>query len=233
MLTMYTRHRVIASWLPNLAMLLLLGIAIPAQAAIINPSFENPGGSEAVGPDGWTKSTTSGFAAARSGAASDGSLSMYLYKLNSATVTAGEYGSYSQSVDLTGIDLVLFDVYMTHPPCCQAWPSQLEASVYVGNDKLWSANSITSGWELDHSIDTSLYSGFRNLEFRLEALGTESSGSSHFRVDHLRAVPEPGSGWLLGIGLMGLATRRWQRVGRIDRLPAEFSGEIKRVEAVS
>jgi len=172
---------------------------------IVNPSFEDS-------TTGWSISTSSpGFGSNLStNFETDGLHSYRIFSQTTGTYAGGESRSLSQSVDLTGIDQILFDVTLTGAPVGFTWKSFIEAAFYIDATQEWGSQSI--GSVNDISIDTSALSGVHTIEFMLQATGAGSmSGySNHFYFDNLRTapIPEPSTALLLALGLVGLSARR-------------------------
>lgn len=199
--------------------LLALG-ATSASATIINPGFES-------GLTGWTTGGVGAFSRSTTAApVSEGAISARIFNFNGSTVTAGEFGEIRQSVDLTGLNSVLFDLAAQYNGSGNVWnPAQFRAAATI--DGLEVLTFSSTGTFLDQALDVSALTGFHDVGFRLTALqtvvGTGATGSGavthQIRIDNLRidppdvpvSIPEPGALIIFGIGLAGLGYVRRKR----------------------
>jgi len=205
------------------ALVLVVGVAAPLAASaspIANPSFEIYG--DAFDElDGWTSGGSGPFSVDHStfavnGLPTDGTATGF--KAGGGGLAAGEYGSASQVVDLTGIDTITFDASLDQFASGTEqddWTPVLEAGFVANGVYLWTA--YDDGSYIDQTADVSFLTGAHTIEFRLRAVtGTGAYAASDWlQFDNLRvteAVPEPSTALLLATTLAGLAAAR--RSGR-------------------
>lgn len=193
--------------------------ATSASAAIINPGFES-------GLTGWTAGGVSTFSKGITSPVSEGALSARIFNFNGSTVTAGQFGEIRQSVDLTGLNAILFDIATRYNGTGNVWnPAQFRAAATI--DGLEVLTFSSTGTFLDQALDVSALSGFHDVGFRLTALqtvvgtGTVGPGAvtHQIRIDNLRidppevevSIPAPGAVLIFGLGLAGLGYARRRR----------------------
>lgn len=181
-----------------------------ASAAIINPGFED-------GFTGWTVTTDPNFVAGIDSPISEGSSAARLYNSNGNghTVTPNSYAQLLQSIDMSGVDAIRFDIRTNYNGTGGVWnDTRFRVSVLIdGSEQL---SYTTSGTFLNQEIDVSSLSGSHSLAFRLTSLttttGTGSGGSGvvthQVLVDNIVAVPEPSTYLLSGVCGLGLVFRR-------------------------
>ncbi len=170
-----------------------------ASAEIVNPSFENsPDGKSLTG---WSFSSAGLFSGDQDGEfVTQGAWNGRIYTRCSGGVScptsfsAGEFGSFTQTIDLSLVDLLLVDLNTRQSGSSGvgSWDGRFEASVLIDSTPIWS--STTGGSFFDLDFDTSLLAGLHDLEFRVEALVDVGSAgeSNHFNFDNLRILPVPG-----------------------------------------
>lgn len=163
------------------------------QAKIANPGFESARSWYSVPryacyPFYWSRSTTRpGFALGTTEAwNSEGNRSARIYGCYNQAVTAGDYMSFYQTVDLTGISSIVFDVKLAAFP----WGlfKDFEAALLVEDQVLWSRTD--DGSYKDVKVDVSRFSGRCRIELRCTAqVSTVRLGASYHTLwDNLRTV---------------------------------------------
>ncbi|MDB4722949.1 PEP-CTERM sorting domain-containing protein, partial [Akkermansiaceae bacterium] len=175
-----------------------------ANAAIVNGTFDD-------GLTGWTTTGASGFSAGTN-TFPGGNTGARIFNSNTQTVGPNEFREFSQTVDLTAITTLSFDISTRYNGFGNAWDaSRFVASVTIdGVDQI---TFSTTDVQLGVEIDVSSLSGDHDLGFRLTSLmttvGTGSGVVTHqFVFDNVTAVPEPSSALLLGFGALSFAARR-------------------------
>jgi hypothetical protein len=173
-----------------LAMLLCASLC---QAKIANPGFENahsyfyvPRGSYPP-YDWWPTVNRPGFALGTTdGWSSEGVRSARIYGCYNQAVAAGDYMSFFQIADLTGISTIVFDAKLAAFP----WGlfKNFEAALLVQNQVVWSQTE--DGFYKDVQVDVSRFSGWCRIELRCQALVTTPAldASYHALWDNLRTV---------------------------------------------
>jgi len=163
------------------------------QAKIANPGFENARSKfslpyYACYPYSWSRTATRpGFALGTTEDwNSEGNRSARIYGCYNQAVAAGDYMSFYQSADLTGISSIVFDVKLAAFP----WGlfKDFEAALLVEDQVLWSRTD--DGSYKDVQVDVSRFSGWCRIELRCQALvSTVRLGASYHALwDNLRAV---------------------------------------------
>lgn len=178
-----------------------------AEAAITDPSFEGSGG--------WVADNNGAFTAERydtmsvNGLPTDGTQYGRIYSIYQSSFVAGQFGEFSQEVDLTGVSTLIFDAALDSFDGSEqnAWNTQFEATFRIGSDTEWSAN--THGEFDDVTIDVSGLTGLHTIAFRNTALTDGYARASNwFMFDNLRTsanpVPLPAGLLLMLPGLVGL-----------------------------
>jgi len=195
----------------SFTILFYLANATTANAAIINPSFED-------GLTGWsaTKVGTSWGYGSTSSLATDGSKSVRMYSTTTCanagcggnSFSSGDYIGLSQSFDFTGITEIQFDATLTGSGIgATSHQSFIQTAAYIGNTLVWS--EVNRAQYLNIAIDTSLFSGLQMLEFRVEAIGSGVDyQSDHIYLDNIRtneinAVPIPAAVFMFAPALLG------------------------------
>jgi len=188
-----------------------------------------PGGLE-FPPEFWVSDGSSSFVAAFS---SEYEGTVYYYNV-------GDYGSFSQTVDWTGVDTLKFDY-------CTLGMGELRASVRIGGREVWSAQARFGLYDthLDVTIDVSGFRGYQVLELRTEATESGRFDSIVF-YDNLRTYGSGGyvpSGSIVSapislddddtwdIALFNAATPAGTRL-TVDVLPATGSSPIRGCENI-
>ncbi len=136
-----------------------------------------PGGLE-FPPELWVSDGSSSFLAVFPSEDLEGTV-FYYYDV-------GDYGSFSQTVDWTGVDTLKFDY-------CTLGMGELRAKVGIGGREVWSAQARFGLYDthLDVTIDVSGFSGSQVLELRTEATESGSFDSLVF-YDNLRTYGSGG-----------------------------------------
>ena len=185
------------------------------NASVINPSFED-------GLTGWNITKSGNFGNSTTGKVTDGERRMFMWSLTTCALSgcglrsfsSGDYISLSQSLDMSSVDSITFDIELD-PTGSSNYQSFMEAAVYIDSIEVWSSQA--GGMHQDVSIDTILLTGIHALDFRIQAIGSGSdTQSDHLYIDNIRVnpasvVPVPAAFWLFGsglIGLIGLARRK-------------------------
>ena len=204
----------------------MLGFAGGAAAGPIeNPSFDDGGrvwfptraepipgwtlNADTIGYNGYITSGTTRVVP------TEGRQHAYLYNLVTSTSTvrrfpAGSFISLSQVVDFSDVTALVFDAHLIAPPT-DVWNPGFVAGLYVDGAPIWTSQTI--GAYLDEVVDTTLLTGLHTLEMRLGTdVGVSSwNNSNHFYLDDLRAIPEPSTGLMVGLGLLYACAVRHRR----------------------
>jgi hypothetical protein len=117
-------------------------------------------------------------------------------------VTAGEYLSVYQPVDLTEQTEVLFDTMLFSPV---DWNNFVEAQFAVDNVVLWTEDA--AGTYLDKSVDISGLTGIHNIELRMMVVESGAFDSQWILWDNVRIIPEPTT-LILILGSLPLLRKR-------------------------
>ncbi|MBN2129952.1 MAG: hypothetical protein JW741_10665 [Sedimentisphaerales bacterium] len=180
----------------GIAILALLLCASVCRADIANPGFERARSKyslpyDACYPYSWSRTATRpGFALGTTEDwNSEGLRSARIYGCYNQAVSAGDYMSFYQTVDLTGIRTLVFDAKLAAYP----WGlfKNFEAVLLVEDRVVWSQTE--DGYYKDVQVDVSRFSGWCRIELRCQALVSASrlDASYHALWDHLRAVEGP------------------------------------------
>jgi hypothetical protein len=175
--------------------LLLVAASAPerAFAAISNPSFEDDGEifnfTSTRFPLGWGGVLGAGGLRGKTATfgMTDGAFAAQLY----ISVTGASPGSspvrLTQSLDLTGIDVIAFDAQLLAE---SGWNPLVVASFRIDGALQWSRTA--NGFYQDQSIDTSALTGVHEIEFRLSTTDSgPGTGGHNFFIDHLREIAPP------------------------------------------
>ncbi len=163
-----------------------------SASPIVNPSFEDgPAGLPTV-PTGWSHNDSAYFSGwVANSPFTHGTHYYRLWSIATMSCPVGAYESISQSVDLTEVYEILFDVYLAS--------SRHKAVFLVDGVPYWTKAS--SGTYLDQLINVSALSGFHTIELRQECIVAESdSQSTKTKWDNLRTIglyadyPNPADG---------------------------------------
>lgn len=153
---------------------------------IIDADFEAGSSSWAVGQTsasgGGTHHHTTASAFVTSG---DASTYFYTFNNSPTTIPAGARRSYTQSVDLTGIDQIIFDAKKRNG-------THIEQRVLIDGTPVWS--NATVGEFLNQVIDVSALSGVHVLELDMNVTVSGSNYASEWvHFDNLRVNTLPSS----------------------------------------
>jgi hypothetical protein len=186
-----------------ITVLLVLCFADKSVGVIVNPGFEfehdglMPNGvstsftSSWGMPDDWSWSNSGSVNAhGTTSWSSEGDWSLYVF-ISSASHSPGDYIEFNQSVDLTDVTEIIFDV-------------RLEGGEYsnsyfaIDSEKLWLSNEAGT---LEVTLNTSDFSGVHEIKLGVEVFQSfDSTADGWTYFDNLRAVPEPGTVFLLSLG---------------------------------
>lgn len=196
-------------------------LASGASAAIVNPSFEDS--PDGTGLTGWSFLSAGLFSGDQDAEfVTQGAWNGRIFSRCAGDVScstsfsAGEFGSFTQTIDLSQVDSLRVDLNTRQSGVAGvgSWDGRFEASVLIDSTSIWSSTTAASLFDLN--FDTSLLAGLHDLEFRVEVLVDVGSAgaSNHFNFDNLRtlSVPEPSTAMLMALGLGVVALRR--RPGR-------------------
>jgi hypothetical protein len=115
----------------------------------------------------------------------DGAQSAAMFNRIGKTVAPGNYQSFNQYVDLTGVGSIEFDVCLTARP--EGTFAHFEASFRVDGVPLWS--SRTHGVHRDQRVDVSKLAGWHRLEIRSTAVEAGTFMTAYWTEwDNLRMV---------------------------------------------
>jgi hypothetical protein len=188
--------------------LILLCYVNTSAVLITNPSFEDSwnGWSHNDNPAFYKHVSTSNFH-------TDGSFGLRLASSKWVPYSSGDYESFYQTVDLTGIAEVLFDVRLSAKWWCHPGTFEhFEGVFLVDGTPYWTQTS--GGTYLDQSVNVSALSGNHNIELRIEALDNYCSWGVKYLAewDNMRTipVPEPTMVALLGFGSLVLIRKKRQ-----------------------
>ncbi|MFI5216008.1 MAG: hypothetical protein ACHQ3O_05640, partial [Candidatus Limnocylindria bacterium] len=171
----------------------LLGLAIPGGAAaeIANPSFEADGANffftTTRFPIGWGGAPGGGGhkgQVAFGVGDTDGTYAADLFVAASGAAPGADQfpARLTQSVDLTGVDVLAFDARLLAEI---GWNPLVVADFRIDGVVQWSRT--VGGVFLDQAIDVSALSGVHVIEFRLTANASGPSTAGHnFFIDNLR-----------------------------------------------
>jgi hypothetical protein len=188
------------------------GILLTASASgnIINPSFEDdPAPQDWITPTGWSLHDSDDFGEGTDTSfATDGINNYRFWSFVYEGCSAGSYESIYQTVNLTGITKILFDVRLS----CHFYGNpckfqDYKAEFLVDGTPYWTQTA--EGTYLNQSIDISALSGLHTIELRQECVKNETYDPSCWTEwDNLRAIPEPATICLLGLGVLGLLRQK-------------------------
>ncbi len=156
----------------------------PISGRITNPSFEG------ASLSGWTVTTSTAQMAVRStntaGFApmpSQGTHYAGFNTFHNTVRTAGDFARLTQSVNLTGAGVLIFDALLDAPPGL-TWGGNVRAEVRIDGVTVWSATAERAF--LDRTVDVSGYTGVHTLELREEVIVTGSFNAQWVYFDNLR-----------------------------------------------
>jgi len=174
------------------AVLTILTCVTLCQAQIRNPGFESAWSKyslpyNACYPHSWSRSTPRpGFALGTTEDwSSEGARAARIYGCWGQVVTAGDYMSFHQDVDLTGIGGIVFDARLAAFPWGQF--KDFEAALLVEGQVLWSGTA--HGEYRAVKVDMSRFSGRCRVELRCTALVSTILDTSCWVLwDNLEAI---------------------------------------------
>jgi len=188
-----------SQWSTNARGIVVLAVLLCAslcQANIANPSFEKaysyfyaPFGS--YPPENWKMTPgRPGFALGTTkNWSSDGVQSARIYGCYNQAVAEGDYMSFYQIADLTGISKIVFDARLAAFP----WGlfKDFQAVLLVQDQVVWSQTQ--DGSYKDVQVDVSGFSGWCRIELRCQSLVSTPrlDASYHVLWDNLRTVEGP------------------------------------------
>ena len=156
----------------------------PISGRITNPSFE--GGSLS----GWASSVSTAQMAVRStntaGAPPMPTQGTYYAGFNTfhnTARTAGDFARLTQSIDLTGASVLLFDALLDAPPGL-TWSGNVRAEVRIDGVTVWSATEERT--YLDRTVDVSGYTGVHVVELREQVIVSGTYHAQWVYFDNLR-----------------------------------------------
>ncbi len=155
-----------AGWL---AVGLVLVVSNVCAAAIANPSFEVLRGSPTRWlPQSWSNwDHASFYSLCTSQWATDGIRSAWMYSRIGKTFQPGNYQSFDQLVDLTGIAAIVFDVKLMAQPSAYTF-EHFEAQFLVDGTPLWTQRE--GGVYLNQQAKVAGMASYHRIEIRLQAL---------------------------------------------------------------
>jgi hypothetical protein len=177
------------------AVLSWLAVPSGAAAVIANPSFEADGESffftTTRFPIGWSGAPGGGGHKGQVTIVgnTDGTYSADLFVAASGAAPGADQFPVrlTQSVDLTGVDVIAFDVDLTPEV---GWNPLVVADFRIDGVVEWSRTA--GGVYLDQVVDVSALSGVHEIELRLTAHDSGPGTAGHnFFVDNLRDTPPP------------------------------------------
>ncbi len=199
----------------TLVVIMVLCCTIQSYGIIINHSFEfehddiMPNGvSTSVYsywgmPDAWpwrNSGYTNGHGTS-SDWSSDGDWALYVFASDGGNHYVGDYIEFYQSVDLTGMTELLFDVRLLFDG------KYTNSYLSIDSQKLWIRNQ--KGALYDVSVDISSFSGIREIELGVEVFqpfGSGADGLTYF--DNIRLIPEPSTILLFTLGAFFLRRKK-------------------------
>jgi len=175
-----------AGWL---AVGIILALSSVCAAAIQNPSFETyylgmPWPRQL--PQSWAHSDHASFNSYCTNLwATDGTLSTGLFSRINKTFLPGNYQSFHQFVDLTGIGSIVFDVRLA--ACPSGTFEHFEAVFLVDGAPLWTKRE--GGVHLNQQVNVPNMAGWHRIEIRLTALDNGPFTLAYWtQWDNLRLV---------------------------------------------
>ena len=115
----------------------------------------------------------------------EGSYSLWVWNSASATMRNGDYASVSQSVNLTGIGAIEFDVSLSNG-MTGGWNGDGVVEFLVDGVSGWSAGTV--GTYRDRHVNVSGFPGIHTIAFRLRMARAFSGRSNWMFVDNVRMV---------------------------------------------
>lgn len=188
--------------IPFILILMSLWSAKSIGNVIVNPSFEDS-------LNGWGTYHDPGMNRYPEGTfATDGQYNLQLFTEWGTSNTKGDKSGVYQNVSLTGITEILFDVKLSShnygEPCVFR---DYAALFLVDGTTYWS--QTVEGTYLNQFVDVLALSGSHQIELRLECIKDENYDPSCWAEwDNLRAIPEPATFLLIGLGALLLHKRR-------------------------
>jgi hypothetical protein len=173
-------------------LMLLVGPAVQA-AEVLNPGFETTYMGTPFPrllPQNWSHVDHASFNSnCNNSWTTEGTLSAALVSRMNKLVNPGDYQSFFQYVDLTGIGTIKFDVRLTAQPSGAF--EHFEASFLVDGIALWTQN--VAGVHLDQQVNVSARTGYHCIEMRITAVesGTFTQAAYWTQWDNVRLIERP------------------------------------------
>jgi hypothetical protein len=165
-------------------------------AEVLNPSFEitYPGSPwPRPMPLHWIPDDHPSFNSYCTGPwCTDGVQAVIMYNRSNQFVSPGDYQSFFQDVDLTGVASIEFDVLLAAPPAVPPAGTfaHFKALFLVDDVPLWEEDVV--GVYLDQQVDVSGLGGERTIEIRLEAVDQGAFRAAYWtRWDNIRLIEGP------------------------------------------
>ncbi len=172
--------------------ILTSGAGSEITGRIANPSFES---GTYPAPTSWTGASQGSnvseywWNTPYGSMPTNGSYYEVMYTNNNYTVSTGDYEAISQSVDLTNVATIKFDVSLYAPA---TWLDRIKARVLIDGVEKWSLTSAIAGVFIDQSINGLSYSGSHELSLRMDVVTGGTYGAQWVMFDNLRTYSASG-----------------------------------------